>query len=96
MQQEKQVQETMTVTVMYRNNWFGGDGWTYYPKTITISAFCPKCGQRRGKPYQINQHEDGEWFSLDRWDNPCGHLDTYREALLEARQRNEGDADGRE
>ena len=80
----EQTQETMTVTVMYRNNWFGGDGWTYYPKTITISAFCPQCGERRGIPTWINQAEDGEWFQLNVWTNECGHLDTYHSVLLEA------------
>jgi hypothetical protein len=74
----------MKVTVMYRNSFFGGDGWTYYPKTIEISSNCPKCGQPRGKPYNYNFCEDGEWFSVDRWDNPCGHVDYYGDVLREA------------
>jgi hypothetical protein len=69
---------------MYRNNWFGGDGWTYYPKTITIAAECPICGSPRGKPYAYNFCEDGEWYCVDKWDNPCGHMDTYKSALVEA------------
>jgi hypothetical protein len=37
-------------------------------------------------PYNYNFCEDGEWFSVDRWENPCGHLDTYRECWQESRQ----------
>lgn len=76
--------DEMTVTVMYRNNFFGGDGWTYYPVTITISTYCPKCGQRRGLPRWHNQCEDGEWFAVQVWDNPCQHRDMYSEVLREA------------
>ena len=74
----------MKVKVMYRNNWFGGDGWTYYPMTITIGDNCPKCGGARGFPYPFCFHEDGEWITVDKWDNPCGHIDTYHATLLEA------------
>ena len=76
----------MKVTVMYRNNWFGGDGWTYYPVTIEISGNCPICGQLRGKPYPYNFCEDGEWSTVDRWDNPCGHIDKYGDCIREAKQ----------
>lgn len=74
----------MKVTVMYRNNYFGGDGWTYYTKTIEISNLCPICGEKRGIPYQFRFHEDGEWFVVNKWDNPCGHIDSYKNCLLEA------------
>ena len=84
MNDTQQKTETMTVTVMYRNNWFGGDGWTYYPKTVTISAFCPKCGEHRGEPQPYNQCEDGEWFALNIWRNPCEHVDSYHDVLVEA------------
>ena len=76
----------MKVTVMYRNNWFGGDGWIYYPKTIKINDTCPICGLLRGKPKSYRFHEDGNWFTVDIWENPCGHLDTYAECLREAIQ----------
>ncbi|MFA5037504.1 MAG: hypothetical protein WC479_10065 [Candidatus Izemoplasmatales bacterium] len=74
----------MNVRVMYRNNHFGGDGWTYYPVNITISDNCPKCGGKRGTPYNHNFCEDGEWFNVDRWDNPCGHIDYYPDCIKEA------------
>ena len=74
----------MKVTVMYRNKWFGGDGWTYYPKTIEIGDLCPVCGGFRGKPYPYVFCEDGEFITVDKWDNPCGHVDTYKDCLIEA------------
>lgn len=74
----------MNVRVMYRNNWFGGDGWTYYPVTVEIGDACPKCGGPRGRPYPHRFCDDGEWFDVNTWDNPCGHLDLYRDVLVEA------------
>ena len=74
----------MKVTVMYRNNWFGDDGWTYYSKAIEIADNCPVCGKPRGKPYGYNFTEDGENFFVNRWDNPCGHIDYYKDVLVEA------------
>ncbi len=74
----------MKVTVMYRSNWFGGDGWNCYPMGIEISGKCPLCGRPRGKPYPFNFCEDGEWFTVDRWDNPCGHIDYYYNCIREA------------
>lgn len=74
----------MQVTVMYRNNWFGGDGWTYFPKKIEIADTCPVCGGKRGKPYSYRLKECGEWFVVDRWDNPCGHVDMHKDCLVEA------------
>lgn len=54
-------------------------------RPVTISAYCPSCGRRRGEPRNLNQHEDGAWYASDVWDNPCGHLDTYRAVIAEAR-----------
>jgi hypothetical protein len=73
---------------MYRNNFDGGDGWSYYPRTIQIADLCPQCGERRGTPYNYNFCEDGEWFSVDKWSNPCGHLDTYGACWREAQAMN--------
>lgn len=69
----------MTVTIMYRNSFHGGDGWTFYPITVEISDYCPKCGGARGTPKGYNFYEDGETYHVDIWDNPCGHIDKYRD-----------------
>lgn len=74
----------MIVTIFYRNNFDGGDGWSYYPKAVQIADNCPQCGAKRGTPYHYRFSEDGEWFDVERWENPCGHLDTYGAAWHEA------------
>lgn len=76
----------MQVTIMYRNSFEGGDGWTYYPKQITIGDNCPVCNAKRGMPYNHHFCEDGEWFDVDKWDNPCGHVDKYSDCFNEAKQ----------
>lgn len=78
--------DTMTVTVRDRASespW--GSGPTN-PKvrTVTIAATCPKCGGPRGEPSGLNQHDDGCWYWVQVWDNPCGHLDTYAAVITEA------------
>lgn len=67
----------MIVTIMYRNDFDGGDGWTAYPVTVEIADNCPQCGGPRGNPYPYHFCEDGAWFTVSRWENPCGHLDVY-------------------
>jgi hypothetical protein len=79
----------MLVTIMYRNNWFGGDGWTYYPVTVEISDNCPVCGQKRGEPKENRYCEDGEFFYLHNWTNPCGHVDYYKQVYEEAQKLKE-------
>jgi hypothetical protein len=61
--------------------------WGYGPevviRTITIPDRCPKCGGPRGevKPYRF--FCDGDWFSVDTWDNPCGHIDFYADVIAD-------------
>lgn len=72
---------------MYRNSFkcIGGDGWTYYPLTIEIAGFCPICQCKRGKPYSYRFCEDEQWFTVDKWENECGHLDTYGDVYQESK-----------
>lgn len=56
-------------------------------RTVTISANCPTCGERRGEPRNLNQHDDGVHYSVDVWDNPCGHVDMYAAVVVEAASR---------
>lgn len=80
------VPATMTVRVRDRGRespW--GSGLTNpVVVSITISAHCPQCGQRRGEPSNLNQHDDGCWYSTDVWDNACGHTDPYTAVIAEA------------
>jgi len=54
-------------------------------RTVTISDLCQVCGGPRGVPQSSWECDDGDYFSVDRWVNPCGHLDMYRAVLAEAR-----------
>lgn len=74
--------ETMTVRVLNRGT---GRGYTYPTvHEIAIPVDC-WCGQRRGTPTSKRFSEDGGWLTVDVWENPCGHVDTYT-ALLAARR----------
>lgn len=75
---------TMTVRVIDRSGWGTSRGYPVI-RRVEISTACPTCGGKRGEPYNHNFHEDGEWLSVDRWDNPCGHTDMYCAVLAEAR-----------
>ena len=78
--------ETMTVTVRDRSAeapW--GVGLTDpVTRKITISAFCPLDGQRRGEPRGPNWCDAGAYYLVQVWDNPCGHTDTYADVINEA------------
>ncbi len=67
----------MIATIMYRNSYEGGDGWRYYPVNVELSDNCPICNGKRGEPKYHRQCEDGEFFDLNTWENPCGHIDKY-------------------
>lgn len=83
--------ETMTVTVRDRSAerpW--GSGLTNpVVREVTISAFCPVCGERRGEPSGLNQCDDGAFFWVQVWSNPCGHVDMYADVVVEAAQLRE-------
>lgn len=53
-------------------------------RNVVIAAACPVCGGPRGKPYLLYQHDDGATYHVDKWDNPCGHVDLYEAVILEA------------
>jgi hypothetical protein len=79
-------EDFMKVIIMYRNTFNGGDGWTYHPMTVTISKTCPVCGGKRGEPKSYRFCEDGEWFTVNTWENDCGHVDSYRDCYFEAKK----------
>lgn len=53
----------------------------------TVAAECPRCGGPRGEARRHRFCEDGEWYVVHQWDNPCGHVDLYEAVLLEHRKR---------
>lgn len=63
-------------------NW-GRSGDPVVVRTLRISTFC-RCGAERGTPQNSNEYTDGQHYSVDKWDNPCGHLDAYDTLLRKA------------
>lgn len=64
-----------------------GNGYrsiTQIIRTVEIADTCPVCGAPRGVPHLVRYCEDGEWYDVSRWTNPCGHLDTYADVIREA------------
>lgn len=52
---------------------------------ITISDNCPECDAPRGVPQGRNSCDDGAYYWVQVWENPCGHSDSYPAALAEAK-----------
>ncbi|WP_256789837.1 hypothetical protein [Frankia sp. AvcI1] len=92
---ERVAREAMTVTVIDRaameRTWGSGPGG---PILVTgmIAGECPTCGGPRGPVRSQHGCEDGEHYHVSRWDNPCGHVDDYRDVVREIRTRRSGDA----
>lgn len=53
--------------------------------TVEIAGSCPKCGGPRGEPRMTRQCEEGEFYYVHAWTNPCGHVDDYDAVLSDAR-----------
>jgi len=53
-------------------------------RTVTIADRCPVCAGPRGVPTPRPFSEDGVFFAVDCWTNPCGHIDRYADVLVEA------------
>lgn len=89
------IPETMTVRVRDTDaeaQYWGHGLGRIIVRTITIGSRCPaiteegtSCGALRGKPYGHNFHSDGEWANVDRWENPCGHIDYYPLVIQESK-----------
>jgi hypothetical protein len=80
---------TMTVTVRDRSAEAAWGVGLIRPvtRTITISAHCPVCGEKRGEPQGLNQCDDGAYYWVQVWTNPCGHTDMYANVVIEADDR---------
>jgi hypothetical protein len=80
--------QTMTYRVLDRGS--GRDYVGVWVVTVEVAAQCPRCGGPRaaGKPHRFA--EDGQWLTVDRWSNPCGHTDPYAAVLAEHRKRRAG------
>lgn len=55
-------------------------------RIVKISPNCPECGEPRGQIRGSNESEDGAFYHVNVWTNPCGHVDFYPAVLAEARR----------
>lgn len=53
--------------------------------SVDIADTCPVCGGPRGKPKSRQFCDDGQFYSVDCWENPCGHVDKYDAVIREAK-----------
>lgn len=83
----------MTVRVTDRSGW-GTRGPYPVVVSVEIRNRCSVCNEPRGTPRSYRFFENGDWHTVDVWDNPCGHVDKYDDVLTEAkdleRQNREG------
>lgn len=84
-----------TITVIVRDHaaeaaaWGHSSGpWSPAIRTVEISAFCQVegCGQRRGEVRGFNGCEDGAYYHVNVWQNPCHHVDYYADVIKEAKE----------
>lgn len=61
------------------------DGW--YTITVTLTWQCPRCGGPRGTVHPVISYDGSRRLPCDGWQNPCGHIDFYRDVRAEARAR---------
>ena len=73
----------VTIRVRALENW-GSGPFTPELCTVDISDTCPTCGGPRGEVRGMNQYEDGVYYHVNVWDNPCGHIDLYADVAREA------------
>lgn len=68
-----------------QNAAWGNGGGGVVIRTVEIADTCPKCGGPRGEPKLNRYCDDGEFYYVHNWENPCGHVDKYQDVLLEAK-----------
>lgn len=61
------------ITIPNRNK----EGWFYGITNVKVNWECPICGAIMGEPTLKGYCEDGEFYYVDNWTNPCGHLIRY-------------------
>lgn len=45
--------------------------------TAQLEWRCLTCGGPRGEPYKGQSFDGSARMTVDRWDNPCGHVESY-------------------
>lgn len=72
---------TPTVRVVRLLDHDAPDGPTV--RAVTITTTCPTCGRPRGTPHplHIHDHTTHTHHVIDRWTNPCRHIDLHTHLL---------------
>lgn len=52
--------------------------------TVKLHWTCPECGGPRGETFRTQSYDGALPVQCDGWNNPCGHVDHYRDVRLEA------------
>lgn len=58
------------------------EGW--WGQYVNLRWICPKCGKPRGNIKRVLSYDGSLPLHCDGWDNDCGHIDRYKDCLLEA------------
>lgn len=58
-----------------------------YKVTVDVEWICPVCGNPRGEIKKVRSYDGSRWMIVDGWDNPCGHVDSYKAIRFEAINR---------
>ena len=43
----------------------------------------------------MRQCDDGAWYDVSVWNNPCGHVDMYADVVIEAQMISDGEVSAR-
>jgi len=64
------------------------EGLDFYVRRVEIAELCPVCGMPRGKNtiHKVRSYDGSRYVTCDGWNNPCGHIDLYRDVRKEALQ----------
>lgn len=54
---------------------------------VELLWVCPRCGGPRGEPEPGISYDGSHRMHVHQWTNPCGHIDFYRDLLVEAHRR---------
>lgn len=73
--------ETRTVQIPARDDHEGRAS-----TSVTLIWTCPSCGGPRGVIKRVTSYDGSQRLACDGWDNPCGHVDFYRDLRREAAQ----------
>jgi len=56
----------------------------YMSVSVRLYWICPRCKEPRGPVCKGRSYDGFRILAVDRWTNPCGHVDKYHNLLFEA------------